>query len=84
MEEFKILRIFSVVFKVVAWIMLVLMAVGLFGFFVTYARSGQQQMGWELVFNMLFGGVTAFLVFYAFSETIRLLLAIHDRLSQQG
>ncbi len=77
-NSFKLLRIFSIAFKLLAWVTLVLMAVGLVGLFVARNESGVNVTG-AMVLNMAFSGVIAFLLFYALGEIIRLLLAIHDQ-----
>lgn len=78
-QSFKLLRIFSVVFKILAWVVLVLMGTGLAGLFVARNEPGVNVTG-PVALNMVFSGVVAFLFFYAFGETIRLLLTLLDHL----
>ena len=79
MENFKLLRLFSIVFKILAWGVLVLMGTGLAGLFVARNEPGVHFTG-PVALNMIFSGVVAFLFFYAFGEVIRLLLTLLDHL----
>ena len=82
MENFKLLRTFSIAFKLLSWVVVVLMGVGLVGLFMARNEPGANGMG-PMALNMVFSGIIAFLLFYALGEIIRLLLAIHDQLSNR-
>lgn len=71
---FGALKIFSVVFKVLGCLMLVLMLTGVVG--LVMGRDTSAPFPTPIVLNMVFSGVLAFLLLYAFGEVIRLLLAI--------
>jgi len=72
---FKLLRIFSMTFKVLAWLTLILMLVGIVGLLVG-ASSDQNAFTLPVVFNMIFSGLLGFLGMYSFGEIIRVLLKI--------
>ena len=72
-DSFKLLRIFSVVFKVLAWLVVVLISIGLVG--VILSRDPQASSP-PVLLNMVFSGVVAFLVMYTLGEIIRVLLVI--------
>lgn len=72
-NSFKLLRIFSVVFKVLAWVVLVLIAVGVTGVIMSKDPAVSTP---PVVLNMAFSGIVGFLVMYSLSEIIRVLLII--------
>ena len=74
MNDFRVLKVLSVIFKVVACLMLVLMLTGVVG--LVMARDPAAPFPGGIVLNMVFSGLLAFLLLYAFGEVIRLLLAI--------
>lgn len=78
-NSFRLLRTFSIAFKILSGVIVVLMGAGLVGVIMARNEPGAIATG-PMALNMVFSGVIAFLVFYALGEIIRLLLAIHDRL----
>lgn len=78
-DSYRLLRIFSIAFKVLALVVLVLMASGLVGLFVI-RRDPEVRITPPEVANMIFSGTAGFLIFYAFGELIRLLLDIRSQL----
>ena len=72
-DSFGLLKILSVAFKVLACVVLVLMLTGVVG--LVMGRDPSVPLV-PLVLNMIFSGVLAFLMMYAFGEVIRLLLVI--------
>lgn len=74
-NSFKLLRIFSVVFKVLAWLVLVLIAVGITG--VVLSKDPQATTP-PVILNMVFSGLVGFLVMYSLGEIIRVLLLIES------
>ena len=72
-NSFSLLRVLSVAVKVLAFVVLVLMLTGVVGFVM--GRDPSVPLV-PLVLNMIFSGVLAFLMMYAFGEVIRLLLVI--------
>ena len=85
-NRFKLLGIFSLIFKVVAWGCLLLGIVGAVGVFVATAGSAPAQGAPPRLVSM--GVVVAvwtlfFLIFYTVSESIKLLLAIEEN-SRKG
>ena len=75
-NSFSLLRVLSVAFKVLAFVVLVLMLTGVVG--LVMGRDPSVPLV-PLVLNMIFSGVLAFLMMYAFGEVIRLLLAIESQ-----
>ncbi len=76
-SSFGLLKILSVVFKVLACVVLVLMLTGVVG--MTMSRDPSSPFPVPLVLNMVFSEVIAFLMMVAFGEVIRLLLAIESK-----
>ena len=76
-NSFGLLRILSVAFKVLACVVLVLMLTGVVG--LVMGRDSSVPFPVPLVLNMVFSGILAFLVMYAFGEVIRLLLVIESQ-----
>ena len=74
-NPFKLLRIFSVVFRVLAWLVLVLIAVGVTGVIVSKDPEANTP---PVLLNMVFSGLVGFLVLYSLGEIIRLLLVIES------
>jgi fructose-specific phosphotransferase system IIC component len=72
--SFGALKLFSVVFKVLACLMLALMLTGVVG--IVMSRDASAPFPAPIVLNMVFSGILAFLLLYAFGEVIRLLLSI--------
>ena len=75
-DSFGLLKILSVAFKVLAFVVLVLMLTGVVG--LVMGRDPSVPLI-PLVLNMVFSGVLAFLMMYAFGEVIRLLLAVESQ-----
>ena len=75
-NSFGLLKILSVAFKVLAFVVLVLMLTGVVG--LVMGRDPSVPLI-PLVLNMVFSGVLAFLMMYAFGEVIRLLLAVESQ-----
>ena len=75
-DSFGLLRILSAAFKVLACVVLVLMLTGVVG--LVMGRDPSVPLV-PLVLNMVFSGILAFLMMYAFGEVIRLLLAIESQ-----
>ena len=74
-NSFKLLRIFSVAFKVVAWLFLIMIAVGIVGIVV----SKDPQVNTPPVYlNMGMTAVVGFLSFYSAGEIIRVLLIVES------
>jgi len=73
-KGFKLLRVFSVTFKVLACLTLVLMLIGVMGALV--GVEDRTPMTGTLILNMAFSGLLGFLVLYALGEIIRVLLLI--------
>ena len=78
MPPFRLLRIFSVLFKVLAWLLLVLMFIGLVGLLLAArgAAAADRVQTTQMMMNMVFSGLVFFLIFFALGEIIRILLAI--------
>ena len=77
-SSFRLLRISSTLFKVLAWVLLVLMLVGMTGLLVASKQAGgseRAQMVQGMV-QMFFSGLIFFLLFFALGEIVRILLAI--------
>jgi len=77
-NSFGLLKILSMVFKVLAWVVLLLMLVGLVGTLVA-SRNPASPVPTPMILNMAFSGVLAFLMLFTFGEVIRLLLAIEQQ-----
>ena len=76
-DSFGLLKILSLVLKVLAGLMLLLMLTGVVGMIV--ARDTSAPFPTPLILNMIFSGIVAFLLLYAFGDVIRLLLAIESQ-----
>lgn len=76
-SSFGLLKILSVVFKVLAWVVLALMLTGVVG--IAMSRDPSSPVPVPMILNMVFSGVLAFLMMVAFGEVIRLLLAIESQ-----
>ena len=76
-NSFGLLKVLSVVFKVLASVVFVLMLIGVVG--MVMSREPSTPFPVPLVLNMVFSGLLAFLLLYAFGEVIRLLLAIESQ-----
>ena len=77
-NTFGLLKILSTVFKILAWVVLLLMLVGLVGTLVAN-RDPASPVPVPMILNMVFSGILAFLMLFAFGEVIRLLLAIESQ-----
>lgn len=73
-KPFKLLRVFSVLFKVLAWLTLLLMAVGVVG--ALMGAEGGTDWTVPVILNMGMSGLLGFIVLYALGEIIRVLLII--------
>ncbi len=78
---FRLLRIFSVLFKILAWVLLVLMLIGFVGLVVASKGAGGPERGQAIqaMMQMAVSGVIFFLIFFALGEIIRILLAIESQ-----
>ena len=74
-NSFKLLRIFSVVFKILAWLVLVLIGVGVTGVILSKDPNANTP---PVLLNMVFSGLVGFLVMYSMGEIIRVLLLIES------
>ena len=74
-NSFKLLKIFSTAFKVIAGLVLLLVLIGVVGILV--ARDPQINIP-QVVLNMLFSGLMGFLIMFSLGEIIRLLLVIEQ------
>lgn len=74
-DSFALLKKLSVVFKVLAFFVFILMLVGLVGTIVA-ARNAQAAAPLPVILNMIFSGILAFLMLFSFGEVIRVLLTI--------
>ena len=77
-SSFGLLKTLSVLFKVLSFVVLVLMMTGVVGTLVAN-RSGGGSVPVPVLLNMVFSGIFAFLMLFAFGEVIRLLLAIESQ-----
>ena len=77
-SSFRLLRIFSTLFKVLAWVLLVLMLVGMAGLLVASKQAGGPERAQMLqgMIQMFFSGLIFFFLFFALGEIVRILLAI--------
>jgi len=76
-HSFKTLRILSVVFKGMAWVSLVIMAIALVG--ILMGKEAQGVPIAPVVVNMVVASVVTFLLFFALGEAIRILLVIEEQ-----
>ena len=74
-NSFGLLKGLSVVFKVLACLIFVLMLVGLTGTLIA-GRNQQMPIPVPVILNTFFSGILAFLLLFTFGEVIRLLLAV--------
>lgn len=74
-NSFKLLKVFSVIFKILAWLVLVMIAVGVTGVILTKDPEANTA---PVLLNMAFSGLVGFLVMYSLGEIIRILLAIES------
>jgi hypothetical protein len=73
-EPFKLLKISALLFKVIAWFVLILMAVGIVALLI--GSDAQAPLPVPVLLNMVFSGLVGFLLFFALGEIVRVLLAI--------
>lgn len=78
-NSFGLLKILSKVFKVFAFVVLILMLIGLVGTLVAAGKDPASRVPVPMILNMAFSGVLAFLMLFTFGEVIRLLLAIEQQ-----
>lgn len=76
MDRFKILKIFGLIFKVLAFASVVIGLITAVGIFVS---GGTPEMPPQTGLLLVVGGVFQFLVFYTVGDLIRLLLAIEEQ-----
>ncbi len=74
-NSFKLLRIFSVVFKVFAWLVLVMIAVALVGVVMSKDPDANPP---PVYINMIMTAAVGFLALYSVGEIIRVLLLIES------
>ncbi len=76
-KRFRLLKVFSVTFKVLSLLMLALMVVGLVGIAVGEKPQGIPLA--QVVTNMIVAMLVTSLMFYSLGEIIRVLLAIEEQ-----
>lgn len=76
-NRFKVLRVFSVIFKVTAFLSLVFLGIGVAG--VAAGGMPEGVARGQVVLNMLISFSVSFLVLYSFGEIIRLLLIVEEQ-----
>ena len=76
MYNFKLLKIFSVIFKILAWVIVLVGLVGTVGLFM---KGGTPEVPKTMSISILTQSLVLFLVFYTFGEIIRLLLVLEER-----
>ena len=77
-NSFGLLKNLSVVFKVLACAVFVLMMVGLVGTVVS-SKSQTTPVPMPMILNMAFSGILAFLMLFTLGEVIRILVAIEGQ-----
>ena len=77
-NSFDLLKFLSKVFKVLAFIVMLLMMVGLVGTLIANKKAGS-PVPLPVILNMVFSGILAFLMLFTFGEVIRLLLSIEEQ-----
>ena len=75
-KKFKLLRTFSVVFKILAWATLVIGLVGTVGVLVA---GGTPETPKAMSVVILIVGALYFVIFYTVGEVIKVLLAIEEQ-----
>ena len=78
-NSFGLLKILSGIFKVLAFLVLILMLIGLVGTLVAAGKDPASRVPPPVILNMVFSGILAFLMLFALGEVIRLLLAIESQ-----
>lgn len=76
-SSFGLLKTLSVVFKVLAFVVLALMLIGLVGT-VMASRNQGTPIPMPVALNMVFSGILAFLMLFTLGEVLRILLAIES------
>ncbi len=76
MDRFKILKIFGLIFKVLAFASV---AIGLMTAVGVFVSGGTPEVPRQMSFLFIVGGAFQFFVFYTVGEVIRLLLAIEEQ-----
>ncbi len=74
-ESFRALRILSIVFKVTAWIFLILIGIAAVGVSIA-GKDAPAPQRFQAVVQILVEGLWRFLVLYGFGEICRVLVAI--------
>ena len=74
-NSFKVLRFFSSIFKVLAFLWVILIGVSVAGLLVARKTQPDFPIG-QAVTQVVVSGIVGFLLFFALGEIIRLLLAI--------
>lgn len=72
--SFRLLEVIAVLFKILAWVVLLLMAVGVVGLLV--GSDSDNPLSFPILLNMIFSGLVGFLLFFALGEIVRVLLTI--------
>jgi len=80
-KRFKVLRVFSIVFKVIAALCVVFLGVGLAG--VAAGGKPENVPVVQVVVNVIAYFSILFLTFYSLGEIIRVLLAIEEQTRKQ-
>ncbi len=75
-RNFKLLRVFSVFFKVFAWVALIIGLIGVVGILM---KGGTPETPKTLSISMLAVSLLYFVIFYAAGDAIRLLLVLEER-----
>jgi len=76
-SSFGLLKTLSMVFKVLALVVLALMLIGMVGTLMASKNQGS-PVPMPVVLNMVFSGILAFLMLFTFGEVLRILLAIES------
>ncbi len=76
-SSFGLLKTLSMVFKVLALVVLALMLIGMVGTLMASKNQGS-PVPMPVVLNMAFSGILAFLMLFTFGEVLRILLAIES------
>lgn len=76
MNRFKILKIFSLIFKVLAFASV---AIGLITAVGVFVSGGTPEVPRQMSILFVVGGAFQFVVFYTVGDLIRLLLAIEEQ-----
>ena len=80
-DRFRLLKIFSKVFKVVAWAALVIGLVGVVGILIS---GGTPETPRAMALQVLLSAALSFVIFYTIAEVIRLLLVIAEQTRKES